>query len=45
MKQTKTERDFFKDFDDVQITDVEQEVWERFVVPLSRYELKEDDSK
>lgn len=36
-KTSKEEADFFRYFDDVQITQVEQETWERYMVPLSRY--------
>jgi hypothetical protein len=43
-RMSKEEAEFFRYFDNVEVKDVKQESWERFVVPLSRYNTKEDNS-
>jgi len=40
MKQIKEERDFFQYFDAVEIVELEQETWGRYIVPISRYEYE-----
>lgn len=37
MKQSKAEQDFFRDFDHVEIKEVHQEPWERFLVKSFDY--------
>ena len=39
MKRTKAEEDFFKHFDDVEVQELKQEAWEKFV--LSQKQIEE----
>lgn len=41
MKQSKAEQDFFRDFDHVEIKEVHQEPWERFLVKSLDYLYQE----
>lgn len=45
MKKTKAEIDFFKDFDNVEITDIPTEQWERYIVKDLDKRYGKDDAE
>lgn len=45
MKQSKEEKEFFKYFDVVEVIELEEEPWVRYLVPLSRYEKREEEEE